>query len=41
MQCAMIGLWAKGYRIATSPPGHHQTALQTLPKTMKTSTMTP
>lgn len=35
MQCAMIGLWANGYRTATSQPGHHQTALQTLPKTMK------
>lgn len=34
MQCAMIGLWAKGYRTATSQPGHHQTALQALPKTM-------
>ena len=34
MQCAMIGLWAKGYRTSTSQPGHHQTALQTLPKTM-------
>ncbi len=34
MQCAMIGLWAKGYRTPTSHPGHHQTALQTLPKTM-------
>lgn len=34
MQCAMIGLWASGYRTATSQPGHHQTALQVLPKTM-------
>jgi len=34
MQCAMIGLWANGYRTATSQPGHHQTALQTLPKTL-------
>lgn len=34
MQCAMIGLWAKGFRTATSQPGHHQTALQTLPKTL-------
>ncbi len=34
MQCAMIGLWANGYRTATSQPGHHQTALQTLPKTV-------
>ena len=34
MQCAMVGLWANGYRTVTSQPGHHQTALQTLPKTM-------
>jgi hypothetical protein len=34
MQCAMIGLWAKGFRTSTSQPGHHQTALQSLPKTL-------
>lgn len=34
MQCAMLGLWANGYRTATSQPGHHQTALQTLGLTM-------
>lgn len=34
LQCAMIGLWARGYRTATSQPGHHQTALYALPKTM-------
>lgn len=34
MQCAMLGLWANGYRTSTSQPGHHQTALQVLPKTM-------
>jgi hypothetical protein len=34
MQCAMIGLWANGYRTSTSQPGHHQTALQVLPKSM-------
>ena len=34
MQCAMIGLWAKGFRTATSQPGHHQTAIQALPKTL-------
>lgn len=34
MQCAMIGLWAKGFRTSSSQPGHHQTALQTLPKTL-------
>ena len=26
MQCAMAGLWANGYRTATSQLGHHQTA---------------
>jgi hypothetical protein len=35
MQCAMIGLWAKGFRTSTSQPGHHQTALQVLPKTLE------
>ncbi len=34
IQCAMIGLWANGYRTSTSQPGHHQTALQVLPKTL-------
>lgn len=34
MQCAMIGLWCNGYRTATSQPGHHQTAIQVLPKTL-------
>lgn len=28
MQSAMLGLWANGYRTATSQPGHHQTAIQ-------------
>lgn len=37
MQCAMIGLWACGYRTSTSQPGHHQTAIQVLPKTMGVS----
>jgi hypothetical protein len=31
MQTAMIALNANGYRTLTSKPGHHQTALQTLP----------
>lgn len=35
MQCAMLGLWASGYRTATSQPGHHQTAIQCLSLTMK------
>ena len=34
MQCAMLGLWARGYRTSTSQPGHHQTVLQALPLTM-------
>ena len=34
MQCAMIALRANGYRTLTSRPGHHQTALQTLPLTI-------
>jgi len=34
MQCAMLGLWAHGYRTATSQPGHHQTAIQCLGLTM-------
>ncbi|RQO78388.1 DNA-binding protein [Aquitalea sp. FJL05] len=34
MQCAMVGLLARGYRTSTSKPGHHQTAIQCLPKTM-------
>ncbi len=34
MQCAMAALQANGYRTLTSQPGHHQTALQTLPLTI-------
>jgi hypothetical protein len=34
MQCAMLGLWLNGYRTSTSQPGHHQTAIQTLPTTI-------
>lgn len=30
MQCAMVALWANGYRTSTSQPGHHQTVIQTL-----------
>jgi hypothetical protein len=37
MQCAMIGLWANGYRTSTSQPGHHQTAIQCLVHTMYVS----
>lgn len=35
MQCAMVALWANGYRTSTSQPGHHQTAIQTLPITIE------
>lgn len=35
LQCAMLGLWARGYRTPTSQPGHHQTTLQCLPLTME------
>ena len=34
MQLAMLALYAKGYRTLTSKPGHHQTAIQTLPLTL-------
>jgi hypothetical protein len=34
MQCAMLALWANGYRTATSKPGHHQTGIQSLGLTM-------
>ncbi len=31
MQSPMLGLWLNGYRTSTSQPGHHQTAIQSLP----------
>lgn len=34
MQCSMAALWANGYRTSTSLPGHHQTAIQSLPMTV-------
>lgn len=34
MQCAMVALWANGYRTSTSQPGHHQVAIQALNKTI-------
>lgn len=34
LQCAMAALWANGYRTPTSVPGHHMTAIQTLPLTI-------
>jgi hypothetical protein len=33
-QSALAALLANGYRPSTSEPGHHQTILQTLPKTI-------
>ena len=38
MQCAMVALHANGYRTLTSRPGHHQTAIQTLPQTVGLAT---
>lgn len=37
MQCAMLALLARGYRPATSIPGHHQTMIQCLPMTFGVS----
>lgn len=34
MHCAIAGLRTQGYRLPTSRPGHHQTALQTLGMTL-------
>lgn len=34
LQCAMVALRANGFRTLTSQPGHHQTALQSLPLTI-------
>ena len=34
MQCAMLALWANGYRPSTNKPGHHQTAIQSLTLTI-------
>ena len=34
MQCAMASLLVHGYRLSKSKPGHHQTAIQTLPLTV-------
>lgn len=36
----MAALSAKGYRTSTSQPGHHQTAIQTLPLTLAVSSTT-
>ncbi len=37
---ADVGLHAHGYRTLTSKPGHHQTAIQTLPKTLEVDSQT-
>lgn len=34
MQCAVIGLYAHGYRPSTTTPGHHQTVIQCLELTL-------
>jgi hypothetical protein len=34
MQCAVVGLYAHGYRPSTTTPGHHQTVIQCLELTM-------
>jgi len=34
MQSALVALMASGYRPDTKVPGHHQTVIQSLPKTM-------
>lgn len=31
MQTSMIALWANGYRLVKSSPGHHMTLIQSLP----------
>lgn len=38
MQIANAALQAKGYRTLTSKPGHHQTMIQSLPKTLGLAT---
>lgn len=34
MQCALVGLMASGFRPDTKVPGHHQTVIQSLPKSI-------
>lgn len=34
LKCALIGLWAAGFRTPSGQAGHHQTALQALPLTL-------
>lgn len=35
MQCAIVALQVNGFRLSTSEPGHHATAIQTLPLTLE------
>lgn len=37
MQCAVVGLYANGYRPSTTTPGHHPTVIQCLELTMGVS----
>lgn len=34
MQCAMVALWANGFRPSKSTPGHHAVMIQTLSKSI-------
>jgi hypothetical protein len=34
-QCAMVALWANGYRPSKSVPGHHMTLIQMLPNSIE------
>jgi len=34
IQCAMVALWANGYRPSKSVPGHHMTLIQMLPNSI-------
>jgi len=34
MQCTLLALHVNGFRPSTSEPGHHATAIQTLPLTL-------
>lgn len=38
MQCALAALMANGFRPDTKAPGHHQTVIQSLPKTVSLPT---
>jgi hypothetical protein len=38
MQCSLAALMARGFRPSTNEPGHQQTTIQTLPKTIGLAT---